>query len=457
MFDVQSLNPYTGKVLFQSRFHSEDSVNQMISLAFQAFQEQQQSMNHRLEVVVLFKDLLIKEKESLANLMTQEMGKPIQEAVAEIEKCISLCSFYVEHAGHGLAPRWVSSSGPFKSRVEYHALGTILAIMPWNFPFWQVLRVVIPAMIVGNTLILKHAPNVSLCALKIEALFLKAGALKGVFQTVLASEAQVEKMLADFRIRAVSLTGSEKAGRAVASIAGKNLKKQVLELGGSDPFLVMPSADVKEAAYWARMSRLINNGQSCIAAKRFIVHEKVYDAFVVALKDELAQLKIGDPLDPTVHIGPLARVDLVKQLKDQVAQSVAQGAVVEAEYTIAEEHHLFAPITILSGVKKGMPAYEQELFGPVFTLFKVGSIEEAILLANDSVYGLGASVWTKEEREQVLCEEKLEAGSVFINAMVRSDPGLPFGGIKHSGYGRELSEEGLREFCNVKTMVHRVD
>lgn len=457
MFDVQSINPYTGKILFQTEFYSEESVNQLISLSFEAFRQQQaRSLKDRLQFILSFKESLQKEKKGLADLMTQEMGKPIQESLAEIEKCIVLCDYYIHQAPNGLSGRNVSSSGAIESRVEYQAIGPVLAIMPWNFPFWQVLRVAVPALIVGNSILLKHAPNVSLSALKMEELFLQAGAMKGLFQTLLVSDVQVEKILADFRVKGVSLTGSEKAGRAVAAIAGRNLKKQVLELGGSDPFIVMPSADIKEAAYWARMSRLINNGQSCIAAKRFMIHEKVYDAFLAALKEELRLLKMGDPLDPTVHIGPLARFDLVSQLQVQVDQSVALGAVVEAQYTLPEKHAMFAPITVLSGVGKGMPAYDQELFGPVFSLFKVKSIEEAIVLANDSSFGLGASVWTREEREQRLCEEKLEAGSVFVNAMVRSDPSLPFGGIKNSGYGRELSEEGLREFCNVKTIVRNV-
>jgi len=453
MRPIQSLNPYTQERLFQMPFLAEEAVGFVLDRAWEVFNRHKFSaLSERILVVKVLGEALNADKRLLATVMTQEMGKPLAEAVAEIEKCIVLCNFYSSRASTWLKPRIVSE-GIVYAKVEYVPLGVILGIMPWNFPFWQVLRLAVPAFLAGNTILLKHAPNVPLCALKLEELFLKAGASPGTYQNIFISEAQVALVLADSRVRGVSLTGSEQAGKAVAALAGNHLKKQVLELGGNDPFVIMPSAQIKEAAHWAMKSRLINNGQSCIAAKRFIVHEAVYDEFLRALKAEIAALKIGDPFDPSVHVGPLARIDLVEGLKKQLDESVTQGATIEAQYTYAMPHPCFAPITILSGIKKGMPAYHEELFGPVFCLFKVQSVEEAIALANDSVYGLGASVWTKDINEQTLCEQSIEAGSVFINAIVKSNPSLPFGGVKNSGYGRELSEEGLREFCNVKTIV----
>ena len=453
MRTIKSLNPYSQKVLFEAVFFTEDELNTLLDKSWNAFNlSKGNPLTSRLLVVENLKKILHKEKEPLATLMCQEMAKPYKEAEAEIEKCISLCDYYYKHASVFLSPR-ILSDDRVQARVEYVPLGIILGIMPWNFPVWQVLRMAMPAFLVGNAVLLKHAPNVPLCALKLEELFLKAGATPGAYQNLFISEAQVEFILADKRVRGVSLTGSENAGKAVASIAGRYLKKQVLELGGNDPFIVMPSAHLKDAVHWAVKSRLINNGQSCIAAKRFIIHESIYNDFIQSLKTELSALKIGDPSDVTIDIGPLARVDLVEVLKRQVDESVKQGAKIEAQFAYDKPHSFFAPITILSSIKKGMPAYHEELFGPVFSVFKVSSIEEAIALANDSLYGLGASVWSEDADEQTLCAQQLEAGSVFINAMVRSDSSLPFGGIKNSGYGRELSEEGLKEFCNVKTIV----
>jgi succinate-semialdehyde dehydrogenase / glutarate-semialdehyde dehydrogenase len=451
---IQSLSPYSQQIQYQADFTSSEQLEAMLIKGQLGFVKQlQTALGQREEFMLNLQRSLEKDKKKLGELITLEMGKPLQEAISEIEKCAHLCGFYALNAKKWLAPYSIEQTAKLEKRVEYHPLGIILGIMPWNFPFWQVFRCAVPALLAGNAVLLKHAPNVPLCALKIEELFLAAGFEAGVYQNLFIAEEQVEQVLADARIKAVSLTGSEKAGRAVASLAGKHLKKQVLELGGSDPFIVLPSADVKSAAQWAVKARLISNGQSCIAAKRFIIHEKVYDEFMQLLQKLLSLLKFGDPMDASVHIGPLARRDLAENLRTQVKQAIEAGAYLEAAYFFETDHPNFIPVTVLTNISKNNPIYNQELFGPVFSVHKVHTQEEALVLANDSPFGLGASVWTSDKEEQLFFIQQLEAGSVFVNSIVASDAALPFGGIKNSGYGRELAEEGLKECCNTKTVV----
>ncbi len=451
---IQSFQPYSQQIHYQADFYGSEQLEDCIAKGQNASVKQLIiSLSQRAALLVNLQRLLEKDKKELGELIASEMGKPIKEAVSEIEKCAHLCGFYAINAEKWLAPYTIERTEQTEKRVEYHPLGVILSIMPWNFPFWQVFRCAVPAILAGNTVLLKHAPNVPLSALKIEELFKQAGFGSGIFQNLFISEEQVEKVLADQRVKAVSLTGSEKAGRSVAALAGKYLKKQVLELGGSDPFIVMPGASIAEASKWALKARLISNGQSCIAAKRFVIHEKVYDEFITSLKEQLAVLKFGDPLDPAINIGPLARKDLADQLRAQVLQAIQAGARIEAEYFFETDNPHFVPITLLSEVTKDNPVYSQELFGPVFMLFKVKDKQEALTLANDSPFGLGASVWTSDQEEQSFFILGLEAGSVFVNSMVASNAAIPFGGIKNSGYGRELAEEGLKEFCNVKAVV----
>ena len=452
--NIQSIDPYTQQLHNQFDFYNSDQLDALVQKGAHAFSFLSHApLEERKKQMLSLKALLEKDKNDLGKLITREMGKPLQEGISEIEKCAGLCEFYATHAEKWLSGYTIEQSETSEKRVEYHPLGQILSIMPWNFPFWQVFRCAVPALMAGNTILLKHSPNVPLCALKIEELFLKAGFKEGAYQNIFVSEEQVEQLLSDQRVKAVSLTGSEKAGRSVASLAGKYLKKQVLELGGSDPFIVMPSADVALAAQWAVKARLISNGQSCIAAKRFILHDNVFDEFMSLIKKHLSLLVFGNPLDPTVQIGPLARIDLADQLRKQVQQAVDGGAHIEASYFFETENPHFVPVTVLVNIYKNNPIYHQELFGPVFSVFKVTSKEEAVALANDSPFGLGASVWTREQDEQIFFTKEVEAGSVFVNSMVASNASVPFGGIKNSGYGRELAEEGLKEFCNIKTIV----
>jgi succinate-semialdehyde dehydrogenase / glutarate-semialdehyde dehydrogenase len=383
--------------------------------------------------------------------MTLEMGKLLREARAEILKCARGCRFYAQHAASFLQDEEVPTEAT-RSYVRYEPLGAVFAIMPWNFPFWQVFRFAAPATMAGNVALLKHAPNVPQCALAIEELFRKAGYPEGVFQTLLIDVAQVPPIFDDPRVKAVTLTGSDRAGRDVASRAGRALKKSVLELGGSDPFIVMPSADLKQAVATAVKSRTLNTGQSCIAAKRFIIAEPIADEFLRQFVAGMEALTIGDPQDEATDIGPMARADLVDGLKSQVDDAIAHGAkVLTGGPPLARSGHYYPP-TVLVGVTPDSRAYREELFGPVATVFRVKTIDEAIALANDSPYGLGASVWTTDPAERDRFVEALDVGQVFVNAMVASDPRVPFGGVKQSGYGRELSIHGVREFTNIKTV-----
>ncbi len=388
--------------------------------------------------------------------MTTEMGKPIRSARDEAAKCAWVCRYYAENAERFLSDEDVETSAT-RSFVRYQPLGVVLAVMPWNFPFWQVFRFAAPALMAGNVGLLKHASNVPQCALAIEEIFRRAGFDGDEFQTLLVESKQVGRVLEDGRVEAATLTGSELAGASVAATAGRQIKKTVLELGGSDPFVVMPSANLEEAAKTAVKARTINNGQSCIAAKRFVVHEKIYDEFVGRLKEGMASLRIGDPMEEETDIGPLATGQIVKDLDEQVRKTVEAGArEFRSPAALPSRGFYFAP-SVLEDIPEGTPGACEELFGPVALVFRVASTDEAIRVANDTPFGLGASAWTNDAAERERFASEIESGSVFINAMVASNPRLPFGGVKRSGYGRELSAFGIREFVNVKTVFVKDD
>ncbi len=454
---ISSINPATGEVLQTFDSLNEHQLEEKIARAAEAFHEHRRtSFAERAERMMRAAEILESEKKSFARTMTLEMGKPINAAVQEAEKCAWVCRYYAENAERHLGDEIVETNAT-KSFVRYQPLGVVLAVMPWNFPFWQVFRFAAPALMAGNVGLLKHASNVPQCALAIEDIFHRAGFMEGAFQTLLAGSDVVEKILEDPRVAAATLTGSEPAGRSVASIAGKQIKKTVLELGGSDPFIVMPSANFEEAVSTAVKARTINNGQSCIAAKRFIIHDGIYDRFEKEFVDAMKRLRVGNPIEESTDVGPLATERILKDLEDQVKVSVAAGAKIltggqrmkfDGELS---RGHFYEP-TVLADIPKDSPAFRDELFGPVASLFRVSSLDEAIELANVTTFGLGSAAWTNDESERDRFINELEAGSVFINGMVASDPRLPFGGVKHSGYGRELAEFGIREFMNIKTV-----
>lgn len=449
---IASVNPATGEKLREFAPLTEAEIEEKLQRAALAFRAHRRtSFSERTECMLRAAEILDEEQERFARLMTTEMGKPVRGARDEVAKCALVCRYYAEHAEKFLADETVETSAT-RSFVHYEPLGAVLAVMPWNFPFWQVFRFAAPALMAGNTGLLKHASNVPQCALAIEEIFLRAGFPAGVFQTLLLNSDQVARIIEDGRVRAATLTGSEHAGSEVASRAGREIKKTVLELGGSDPFIVMPSADFESAVSTAVKARTINNGQSCIAAKRFIVHTEIYEEFARRFVAGMEALQVGDPSDETTDIGPLATEAIVAELDEQVRKSIEAGArTLTGGERLRRAGNYYAP-TVLTDIAKNSPAYGEEFFGPVALLFRVNSIDEAIALANDTTFGLGASAWTNDERERERFVDEIEAGAVFINAMVASDPRLPFGGVKRSGYGRELGAFGIREFVNIKTV-----
>ena len=449
---IATINPATGETVRSFEPLTDAEIEGKLTRAWDVFREYRQApFAERARMMTRAAEILEAEKQTFARIMTTEMGKPLKAAGDEAAKCAWVCRYYAEWAERFLADEAVESNAT-RSYIRYQPIGPVLAVMPWNFPFWQVFRFAAPALMGGNVGLLKHASNVPQCALAIEDIFRRAGFPEGVFQALLIGSDKVGRLIDDERVRAVTLTGSEAAGSQVASQAGKRIKKSVLELGGSDPFIVMPSADLDEAAKTAIKARTINNGQSCIAAKRFIIAESIYDEFERRFVEGMEALRVGDPLEETTDIGPLATEQVLKDLDEQVRKSAEAGArVLTGGHRLERPGFYYAP-TVITDIPKGSPAYEEELFGPVALLFRVRDAEEAIRLANDSTFGLGSSAWTNDEGERARFIEELEAGSVFINGMVASDPRLPFGGVKHSGYGRELSAFGIREFVNIKTV-----
>ena len=451
---LQSINPATGKLLKNWAEHSVAQVDDYAVKAHEAFCGWRRSgFSERSRLLLLAAQILEKEKKDLARLMSAEMGKPILQAISEIEKCALACVYYAEHAEKILAPEAVAANA-MASYVRFDPLGSILAVMPWNFPFWQVFRFAAPALMAGNVCLLKHSSNVQGCAAAIEEIFHQAGFPAHVFVNLRIGSAKVAALIAHPLVRAVTLTGSEQAGRQVAEQAGRNLKKVVLELGGSDPFIVLADAPMEICLPTAVNARMINNGQSCIAAKRFIIEAKILDRFQTEFVAGVSALKVGDPLDESNDLGPLARADLVDELERQVQESVRRGArILIGGKRLSDRPGFYFQPTVLGDVRPGMPAYDEELFGPVAALISARDAENALRIANDTPFGLGASIWTKN---LVLAEKlaaDIEAGMVFVNGLVRSDPRLPFGGVKRSGFGRELSHYGIKEFVNIKTVV----
>ena len=449
---IASINPATGQKLKEFPAFNDEEIEKRLKRAERAFTHyRRQPFAKRGQLMMAAASLLEQERDKLARTMTLEMGKLFRAALDEIAKCVRACRFYAENGERFLEDE-AAQTDAARSYVRYEALGPVLAIMPWNFPFWQVFRFAAPALMAGNVGLLKHAANVPQCALAIEEIFCRAGFDEGSFQTLLIDTEQVERVIIDPRVTAVTLTGSEKAGSAVASIAARHIKKSVLELGGSDPFIVMPSADFESALSTAIKARTINSGQSCIAAKRFLVADQIYDEFVRQFVERMRALKVGDPLDEATDIGPLATEQILQGVHQQVQKSIAAGAkLLTGGNRIHGPGFFYAP-TVLVDVAIDSPGYCEEVFGPVASFFRVRDVADAVEIANATTFGLGASAWTNDHDEQELFASELESGMVFINGMVASDPRLPFGGVKNSGYGRELGAFGIREFVNIKTV-----
>jgi succinate-semialdehyde dehydrogenase/glutarate-semialdehyde dehydrogenase len=450
---LQSINPTNGAVIASYEEISPKAVQDIIAGAHQAYLGwRSTSFGERAALMRRAAEVLRGNAPEYARLMAEEMGKPIRDGVAEIQKCAVGCDYYADNAERFLAPEPVVTEAR-KSSIAFNPLGVVLAVMPWNFPFWQVFRFAAPGLMAGNAAVLKHASNVSGCALAIEQVFRKAGFPEPLFRTLLIGSKDVGAVIEHPLVRAVTLTGSGPAGRAVASKAGALLKKTVLELGGSDPYLVLEDADLEKAAALCAKGRLVNMGQSCIAAKRFIVVNKVRSQFEKLFVERMSAAKFGDPLNEQTEFGPLARHDLRDALHDQVQRSVAMGARCLLGGTVPEGRGAYYPPTVLTDVEKGMPAYDEELFGPVAAVIAVKDEEAAIAVANDSVFGLGGAVFTADrERGERIARDRIDSGCVFVNEVVRSDARLPFGGVKESGYGRELSHYGIKEFVNIKSV-----
>lgn len=450
---LQSIDPATGKLIAQYEQHTDKNIDAALNKAVDTYEDwRKMSFTKRGAILKKIAKEIRKEKNNLIALAASEMGKPIQQGQYEVEKCASTLEFYAERGAAFLKDEIVKTDAN-KSYVSYQPLGAVLAVMPWNFPYWQVFRAFSPTAMAGNVMILKHASNVSGCALAIEKIINKAGAPVGLFQTLLISADRVEGLIDDNRIAAVTLTGSTAAGRKVAAAAGRNLKKAVLELGGSDPYIILADANMDKAVEIALRGRLVNTGQSCIAAKRFVVDKKVKKEFEKRFTEEMRKVTYGNPMDENNRMGPMARVDLRDELHKQVEESIAKGAQLLCGGFIPEMKGAFYPATVLTNVKKGMPAYDEELFGPVAAIIEVKNEEEALKIANDTIYGLGGGIISNNRKlAERLAREELQAGNCYVNDFVHSDPLLPFGGVKQSGFGRELGSFGIREFVNIKSV-----
>ncbi|MFE2597314.1 NADP-dependent succinic semialdehyde dehydrogenase [Streptomyces sp. NPDC059396] len=462
---IATVNPATGETLKTFDALGPEETERRIATAHAAFRRYRTTgFDERARLLTRAAELLDQDGPDIARTMTTEMGKPVAAARAEAAKCAKAMRWYAAHAGELLADELpadaeVKDSGASRVRVHYRPLGVVLAVMPWNFPLWQVVRFAAPALMAGNVCLLKHASNVPQTALYLEDLFLRAGFPAGCFQTLLIGSDAVESVLRDPRVAAATLTGSEPAGRSVAAIAGDEVKKTVLELGGSDPYVVMPSADIERAAGTAVTARVQNNGQSCIAAKRFIVHEKVYDAFVARFTAGMRELTVGDPLDESTDVGPLSTERGRADLEELVEDALSRGATALCGARRPEEFErgwYYAP-TVLTGITDAMRIHHEEAFGPVATLYRAADLDEAVELANDTPFGLSSNVWTRDEEDVRRFVRDLEAGGIFFNGMTASHPALPFGGVKRSGYGRELSGHGIREFCDITTVWHAAE
>ena len=450
---ITSKNPFTGETIATYEEFGEDTVDGCVQHASDAFyQYRDTSFATRAAWMNETARILDEEAERIGAILTEEMGKPINAAIAECRKCAWVCRYYADHAEQFLASEPIATEAA-GSRVIYQPLGVLLAVMPWNFPFWQFFRFAAPALMAGNTVLLKHASNVPQSALELEAIIRRAGFPEGVMQTLLIGSGKVAGVIGDERVAAVTLTGSTEAGRAVALDAAGAIKKSVLELGGSDPFIVMPSADLKRAVSTAVTARTINNGQSCIAAKRFVVHREIADTFLEEFTQLMSALRVGDPQDTATQIGPLATEAMRDEVAEQVRETVTGGARVLTGGESLDRQGWFYQPTVLVDIPKGSPAHRDEIFGPVASVFVAEDINDAIRIANDSPFGLAAAVWTTDAVEEAQFINQLEAGAVVVNRMVASDPRLPFGGVKISGYGRELGPHGIREFVNIKTIV----
>jgi len=449
---IATINPATGEVIKTFQALGESEIEKKLQLAVKVFQaERHTPFSLRAQRMQKAAEIIERDKEKFGHVMTLEMGKTYRSAVAEAAKCATACRYYAENAARFLADE-VVETGAKKSFIRYLPIGPILAVMPWNFPFWQVFRFAVPALMAGNVGLLKHASNVPQCALAIESIFREAGFPEGCFQSLLIGSGQVDALLNDPRVMAATLTGSEQAGIQVGMGAAKRIKKVVLELGGSDPFIVMPSADLDAAVSTAVQARIQNNGQSCIASKRFIVAEPIADEFERKFVTKMESLEVGDPFDEKTELGPLSTPDGVKDLDADVQKSVQAGAkLLTGGHPLKRPGNFYAP-TVLTNIPKNSPAYGEEFFGPVASIFRVKDVDEAIRLANDVRFGLGSSVWTNDDNERERFINEIEAGMVFVNKMVASDPRIPFGGVKASGHGRELGVVGIREFVNAKTV-----
>lgn len=450
---LKSINPATGKLIAEYQEDSQEKINQVLDTAVTAYESwRRKSFQERAILLDAIAIQLEQSKDDLAQLMTDEMGKPIVQSEAEVEKCAWVCRYYSKNAAQFLADEHIQTDAS-KSYVHYEPLGCIFSIMPWNFPLWQVFRGLAPALMAGNTMLLKHASNVSGCAIAIETVCLKAGLPKGVFQNILCGVPQIKGIIQHSNVAAVTLTGSTPAGKAVASQAGECIKKVVLELGGSDPYLVFEDADLESAAKACAQSRMINGGQSCVAAKRFIVHQSVRAKFEELFCEQMKKFEIGDPNHRETNLGPLARMDLRESVHQQVVKSLQGGAKLLLGGEIPKKEGAYYPATVLTNVKEGICSFDEEVFGPVASIIEAKDEDDAIRLANLSEFGLGGAVFTQDiQRGERIASQYIESGSCFVNTFVKSDPRLPFGGIKESGYGREMGSFGIREFTNIKTI-----